>query len=69
MKLSELIRKGFVRNPNLWIGDGHLYCSECERYTLQEAYSLHEPNGLRTDVEVCLACKTVPKHQLSRIKE
>jgi hypothetical protein len=64
MKLEELIEKGFVKNPNLWLGDGHLYCTTCERYTPHEAYTLIEGDILRTDVEVCTRCNIIPDYRL-----
>lgn len=50
---AELEADGAVRNPNMWIGDGWMYCKGCKRYTFHHAMS--HP-GERDCYEVCGDC-------------
>lgn len=52
---ADLIADGCVPNPNMWIGDGWLYCRTCERFQFHGAWS--HPG--ETDChEVCKVCDT-----------
>jgi len=52
---AELLADGCVPNPNMWIGDGWLYCKTCEAFQFHRALS--HP-GVGDCYECCLVCNT-----------
>lgn len=51
---KELENKGYVLNPNLWLGSGYIYCSNCKDYHMH--YGMSKSNG--DYVIVCFICDT-----------
>jgi hypothetical protein len=45
---------GVVRNPNMWIGGGFLFCVGCQTYRTHDAYSHW---GMSDCFEVCRTCQ------------
>lgn len=56
MNESELLKRGFDTNPNLYIGDGYLYCNYCKTYRHHFAMS-KIVNHIQHDVLVCKVCR------------
>ena len=52
---NELIQAGIVKNPNMWIDSGWIFCVKCNNYRFHFAMSHIGGNDC---YEICQICKT-----------
>jgi len=55
---KELEAKGLVKNPNMWLSSGFLYCKVCEKHTYHYAMSTL---GKSDCYEICKECDNYSK--------